>query len=513
MRASTVAVILLASVMVGGCTSPPNPRTGPDLLGWRLDCGLGLIEAATDPAWLQDCEARASHTVGPKQEIWLAVNPTDSQNVVLAAKDNNPASSAACVWNGVFVTHDAGAHWKDVTIGGRYSDRKPGELWYGYACNTDPMFRFGADGQLHYAVEMYNLGGTNSHGPGGPSPQTGRPYIQPGWRLVLATSKDGGDTWPTVVELVDGDGTVDLNDYSRMAISPKTGTIIEAIGLLSGTDFTLPAVGAPPQTTDAATHSYCWVTASEDHGASARTPVAVVQNPPQGIACQAIAVSPEGVVVLGGEVGGSAVGGKEGSGHFSFATSTDDGKSFGAYAGGFDYVSLPGHFNNTRFRTGTNIEMVYDLTTGPRHGRLYAIYSDFSRGDADILLRTSKDDGATWSQAVRVNDGGDGSDQFMPNMAVAGDGSLHAFWMDRKHDPQGRLIGITHAVSLDGEHWQEERVTSVSWDGDLGVHQEGFPFIGDYLGVDAVGNDVWGGFPDASNGATTVVAAAHVVKA
>jgi hypothetical protein len=44
------------------------------------------------------------------------------------------------------------------------------------------------------------------------------------------------------------------------------------------------------------------------------------------------------------------------------------------------------------------------------------------------------------------------------------------------------------------------------------MHQEGFPFIGDYIGADAVGNDVWAGFPDATQG-ITVISAAHVARA
>jgi hypothetical protein len=99
----------------------------------------------------------------------------------------------------------------------------------------------------------------------------------------------------------------------------------------------------------------------------------------------------------------------------------------------------------------------------------------------------------------------------MPNMAIAGDGSLHAFWMDKSYDPEHRLIDVTHGVSLDGgATWSSERVTTISWDGDLGKHQEDFPFIGDYVGAGAVGDHVWAGFPDASNGQTTVMAAIHV---
>jgi Neuraminidase (sialidase) len=133
---------------------------------------------------------------------------------------------------------------------------------------------------------------------------------------------------------------------------------------------------------------------------------------------------------------------------------------------------------------------------------------------ADVWLRHSDDLGKTWSDAVRVNQDAGDSDQWNGNFALAADGAIHAFYMDRSHDGRNHLIDITHATSLDdGATWTTERVTAASFDGDLGVHQEGFPFIGDYIGTDAVGNDVWAGFPDASNGAVTVIAAAHASKA
>jgi hypothetical protein len=188
-----------------------------------------------------------------------------------------------------------------------------------------------------------------------------------------------------------------------------------------------------------------------------------------------------------------------------------------AVAGDGSLRTIPGVFDESSYRTGTGLEMVYDNTGGARDGRLYVLTAErLGADDADIVLHWSDDDGATWSGPVRVNSDPEGTHQFMPNLAVAGDGSLHAFFMDKSHDDaHGHAwIDVTHAVSADGgQAWTSERVTSVSWDGELGKHQEDFPFIGDYVGVGAVGDHVWAGFPDASDGQATVVAAIHVMKA
>ncbi|MCA1811328.1 MAG: hypothetical protein LC623_04870, partial [Halobacteriales archaeon] len=197
---------LCAALVVSGCfgTSSKKADTGlrPALAGgWSLDCSLGGHERAK-AEWVQDCEARASHTEGQKQEVWLAINPIDARNIVIGAKDLNPAASAHCVWNGLSVTHDGGVTWKDVLIGGTYAERTPSSPYYGYACNTDPMGVFTKEGVLHWVVEPYNLAGSDGNGPLGQDPTSGRGIVQPGWKLVLATSHDGGDTFPetTVLE-------------------------------------------------------------------------------------------------------------------------------------------------------------------------------------------------------------------------------------------------------------------------------------------------------------------------
>ncbi|MCA1812489.1 MAG: glycoside hydrolase [Halobacteriales archaeon] len=489
-----LALLPLLVIVLAGCTAPP-PGPGANAAGWALDCGLGSAERVQG-AWLQDCEARASHTDGQKQEIWLGVNPKDARNVIIGAKDLNPQSSQSCVWNGVSVTHDGGRTWKDVVIGGTFASRQPGDPFFGYSCNTDPMLAFSADGTPHYVVELYNLAGPNGSGPLGPDPQFGRALLLAGWKLVLATSHDGGDTWPDLVTLNQGDGIAAINDYSRMTVSGKTGTILTAINTFSGGPFFLAG----------SAYTVCTVTAASGDGGSVRQPVIVTSDPASGnpnFGCQGIAVAPDGTVVLAGA--GDPT---------QWTTSTDDGQTFATPHAGFPIRGIPGVFNESQYRTGTNFEVAYDLTDGPNKGTLYCIYAARDRDEADIYLRSSKDNGATWGDAVRVNDDAPGSHQFIPNLAVGSDGSVHAFFMDKRYDPRHELIDITHAWSLDaGKTWRNERVTNVSFDGDLGKHQEGFPFIGDYIGAGASGNEVWGAFPDSSNGKTTVVAAARVVRA
>jgi hypothetical protein len=487
----TLALALAALALAGCLSSPaPAPLTSDAASmggGWRLDCALGSHERAADATWAQACEARASHSDGSKAEMWLAVNPTDPRNVVIGSKDLNPASSKGCVWNGLGVTHDGGATWRDVVIGGNDSDRRPGDPFWGYACNTDPMFQFTADGDLHYGVEMYNLLGQNAYGIAPENPASGllaAASVIPGWKILLATSHDGGDTWPDVITYQPD--LVVVTDYSRMTVNPATQSILEMIGSAAGN---------------------CHVLASRDGGRSAD--LFAVPASPNGIPCQAIAASPEGAVVL---VGDGLLFGGGGLGSIVVARSDDDGATWLDSNAAFTYQPI-GQFQESQYRVGSGMELAYDLSEGPRRGTLYALYAAADRDEADVYIRASPDDGVTWGEGVLVNTDEAGPHQWMGNLVVAGDSSVHVFFLDKRYDPAHALIDVTHAVSFDGgETWTNERVSTVGFDGDLGVHQEGFPFIGDYLGVASAGNEVWAGFPDASGGGVPVIAAARVTR-
>src|ERR1041385_1395031 len=280
-RVQPFALPLLAALLLAGCSSHPSASVTPEhpaLSGWALDCSLGpATRADADPAWAQDCMARASKGPAPKQETWLAINPTDPLNVVIGAKDVDPAYSSKCVWNGVFVTHDGGKTWRDVHIGGTYAERQadPTSPYFSYDCNTDPMFQFTADGALHYGVEVYHFLGTDYNTP--THDLLGQPGLL-GWKILLATSHDGGDTWPDVVTYQPD--LVHPTDYSRMAVSPTTQSIVEAIGSTSGG---------------------CHILASRDGGKTAdvfRIPLTAKGDVP----CNAIAASPTGTHgLVGGE--------------------------------------------------------------------------------------------------------------------------------------------------------------------------------------------------------------------
>ncbi|MBI4337592.1 MAG: exo-alpha-sialidase [Chloroflexi bacterium] len=127
-------------------------------------------------------------------------------------------------------------------------------------------------------------------------------------------------------------------------------------------------------------------------------------------------------------------------------------------------------------RLATYPKFAIDTSESPLAGKFYVVWDGWSEASqqlgfvdgalwargSDIFLRSSDDQGATWSPTVRVNrDGSGGNDQFMPALAVdPSDGSLHVAFYDARLDPYNRLVQQVVATSRDGGRRFEERVAT-----------------------------------------------------
>src|SRR5438132_6111683 len=84
--------------------------------------------------------------------------------------------------------------------------------------------------------------------------------------------------------------------------------------------------------------------------------------------------------------------------------------------GGFDYIPA-----QSERSIDAEAGVVWDATGGSFNNRIYLVYTDETvneNNDTDIMMRTSTDDGATWSAAVRVNDDATTRSQFLPYVAL-----------------------------------------------------------------------------------------------
>ncbi|MGI8809170.1 MAG: sialidase family protein [Acidimicrobiales bacterium] len=110
------------------------------------------------------------------------------------------------------------------------------------------------------------------------------------------------------------------------------------------------------------------------------------------------------------------------------------------------------------------------LAAGPRRS-LYVSWGDGRNGDLDVFVSRSGDGGATWGEPVRVNTNRveDGTDQYMPRVAVAPNGRVDVVFYDRSRDPSNVVQDAYLGVSTDdGASFVNEQVSSASFDSRVG---------------------------------------------
>jgi hypothetical protein len=122
------------------------------------------------------------------------------------------------------------------------------------------------------------------------------------------------------------------------------------------------------------------------------------------------------------------------------------------------------------------------MAAGPGDN-LYVTWADGRSGDEDVLLRRSKDGGATWTEAVKVNDNpaNDGTAQFLPKVDVGPGERVSVLFLDGRNDAaQKHLLDAYLATSTDGgKSFDNIRVSDKSFDGtDTG------PSFGPDYGID-----------------------------
>lgn len=81
--------------------------------------------------------------------------------------------------------------------------------------------------------------------------------------------------------------------------------------------------------------------------------------------------------------------------------------------------------------------------------RLYQLWADWRSGAARVLVTSSGDRGATWSQPAEVDPGSSGH-QFLAAAAVNREGTLGVSWLDTRAAPDGNGYEQRFTASVDG---------------------------------------------------------------
>ncbi len=497
MKPLLVALLLCAAVLAG-CASTSSPSTSsnePALAHpYQFDCSLSN--------WADPCTARASPNDSPsKAEVDIAVNPKDPLNVFVASKDLDRKASD-CVWAVGQVTKDGGKTWKTTYVGGLAAERPQTSIFYGWHCITDPILTFNKDGDLFYALQMYHYDPVGL--PSVPDPTgTGLVGVPAGGYQLLTVSHDGGESFSETYLMHAGDsGGVLFDDYMRIAANPMTGTVYTIWNQLTAT--AAPVGQSIP------------ILVAYKPGSAAVQPPVYFPNVGSAASSQDVNALSLGESAVVADTTGKVyawLGGFNSPNVVYFATSTDDGATFSLLQKAFDFTPM-GALENSSYRYGTSVELAVDNSAGPHDGCLYAAWGGREAGvvgPSDIYTRHSCDGGATWSAPLLVNEAQRADGQWMARVSVDGLGTVHILYATRAYDPGHTLVDLEHAYSLDGGlTWRTERVTGISYDGDKGIHQNGFPFLGDYIGIASAGDRTYMGFPECIEAACEIGVALSV---
>ena len=174
--------------------------------------------------------------------------------------------------------------------------------------------------------------------------------------------------------------------------------------------------------------------------------------------------------------------------HLVFTSSSDGGLTFARTRSIIDTAPIMFSVDAVARANGFP-QIAIDPRGGPKGGRLYVAWADYRNGEIDVFCSSSKDFGATWSPAVKVNTDPihNGAEHFFQWMALdQADGSVNVIFYDRRGDPRNRGQTVTLARSSDGG----QSFQNYSWT-DQAFNAKG-GFIGDYNGLAAMNGRVYG---------------------
>ncbi|MEA2557613.1 MAG: hypothetical protein QOG88_1151 [Actinomycetota bacterium] len=390
----------------------------------------------------------------PQSETSIAIDPSSPSHLVAGSNEiyRLPMRS--------YHSSDSGASWSGVDLPLPPPIRKNG-----YDYGSDPSVAWDRHGNVYYSYIIVFFGAG---------------YGVVGSEMAVARSSDDGKTWKaTYFDFQTNEGTfVDkpMITVDNSSTSPREGTIYVAFDHTGGNK-----------------RNAVFVASSTDGGRSFSAPkqASQVTNGNNGGIGANPYVSPNGDVhVAWQDWVDSAV---------ETSTSTDGGATWGRTviiqptAAAFE-LALPSISSRAALLSPS---CDTDISSGPYRGTLYCSWFDGSISQGtDVLVSSSSDDGATWSEPLQVNHISTG-DQYYQWLAVDPvTGDVDISWYDTRLDPSRRAVNVYFAFSSNGgaSFSPNIRVSTASSNEEHGAKIDRGNQYGDYEGLDAYGgvaHPVW----------------------
>jgi len=417
---------------------------------------------------------------GSEVEPWIAVNPRDHRNIITYYQqdrwDDGGAHSLVAS-----VTHDGGAHWKQVKVpgiarcvGGAY-DRA-----------SDPGVSFAPNGDLYQISLSFNAN-------------------DPINAVLVSKSTDGGDHWSRPTTLIRDTEEAFFDDKELITADPTSSKRVYAVWDRSNEQGGQPV----------------YFSRTTDGGRTWEKARAIYDPTPGWTIANQIAVQPDGTLVdmfFEGPPGTA----EEPDRPFAATNkatplqaqpyrirvirSTDHGRTWSkpSTVAEADPAEIVDPDAKQPLRTA---DIVPDIAVDPHSGRLYVVWQDASvtKSGAAILLASSGDAGRHWTAPVRVSRTPDSAAQgngqaFTAVVDVNASGTVGVTYYDfRRNTPAAGVPTDYWMVRCRGSActrttsaWREQHVGG-SFDVTLAPVARGY-FLGDYMGLAHAGNTFWSVF-------------------
>jgi hypothetical protein len=456
-----VAVALLVTGAAGGTVtalvlvSGPSPYTG---------CTAGGGPGATN-------------YLNGEVEPWVAVNPTNSRNLIGVWQQDRWSDGGAHGLVAGF-SSNGGATWGETTL--PFSVCAPGGLSYARA--SDPWVSFGPDGTA-YAVSISFNEANNANA------------------VAAATSTDGGKTWGnlSVIQADNAPNFQFFNDKESVTADPvHAGTAYVVWDRLQG----------PSGNPRASLHTHAFTgpgyfSKTTDGGKTWSTPAVIVptgQNR-QTIANQ-IVVDPRTDTLY--DFFDLIQPPNSRPYNVAFVKSSDGGATWSSPQVISSLLTVGVSDPNTGqlIRTG---DIIPEPAIDPATGQLYVVWQDsrFNGGNYDeVALSTSSDGGATWSTPIRVNTP-TGGPAFTPAVVVSAAGTVGVTYYDfRSLTTETATLPTDYWITTSANHgasFDSEQQLADKFDMLTAPNSVGF-FVGDYEGLSATGTAFKPFFVQANSG-------------